>query len=536
MSRTALIAACLVAAGACTTLTGCVIYLNPQCNDQIKNGEETGVDCGGGAGCGICDFGQGCRVNGDCDGSNCVSGICQPPPCENKVRDDLETDVDCGGGTCRKCSGGRHCEADSDCFSGTCVLAQKVCSQISVSFAGEVRSPSGFKAYAMFSGDLDGDGDPDIAVVNEYGSSISVFVNDYDHAGAFRHLENPTGIAPDDSVFAKNFPTGLYPTGGGLGDFDGDGHLDVVTANYHGNSISLLFNTGTGLLNARPTVNYTTLTCRGDPSKLEGCAETSNLAVGHLNNDGALDVVASNPQRASISLFLGHPGAGGRGDGTLDPAIDIPVGINGASNPYSVAIANFNPPKTGEDNKDKDTFDDVAIGDDLTGKVIVRLSNGDGTFQPEVEYEIRGTRDYILLATDINLDGNMDILCANRGSDSVSVLLGRGDGTFRKAIVTSVRAAMAPKTRNYAPYAIAVGDFNKDGVPDVITPNFMADSATILIGVGDGTFEPAIEVPFNGPTTPYGVTTGDFNHDGKVDFATANAGSNDLLVKLNNGQ
>ena len=82
---------------------------------------------------------------------------------------------------------------------------------------------------------------------------------------------------------------------------------------------------------------------------------------------------------------------------------------------------------------------------------------------------------------------------------------------------------MAPKGKLFAPYSIAIADFNKDGVPDVVTPNFMADSATILIGIGDGRFELPIEVPFIGPTTPYGITTGDFNNDGKPDFATANA-------------
>jgi hypothetical protein len=505
-------------------LGGCVIYLNPLCTDQIHNGDETGVDCGGG--CGKCDFGQGCRVNDDCDGNNCVASVCKPPPCENGMLDPGETDVDCGG-TCRKCSGGRHCQVDGDCF-GTCVPGTKVCSSIALSFADEVRSSSGFKAYAIFAGDLDGDGDTDLAIANEYGSSIAIFINNYDHGGAFTHLLNPAG-APDDTVFGMNFPTGAYPTGGAIADFNGDGHFDVITANYHGNSVSVLFNNGTGALNLMPRVTYPTLPCT-DPSQLQGCPETSNLAVGDLNGDGALDVIATNPQKSSVSEFLGNTNGMGKGNGTLAAAIDIPVGITGGAMPYSAAIGDFN----------GDGKQDVAIAEETSGTIIVRLGNGDGTFQTEVPYGIGGVRDYILIVHDMNADGNLDLVCANRGSDNVSVLLGRGDGTFRKAIVTQVSPADAPKTKMFSPYAVTVADFNVDGVPDVATPNYQADSISVLIGIGDGHFEPAREIAFkpdgiHPDTTPYGIAAGDFNKDGKPDLATCNIGSNDLAVKLNNG-
>ena len=107
----------LVFAG--TAGSGCVFYLNPQCNDQIHNGDETGLDCGGPC-TARCDIGDGCRVDADCSESMCTGGTCTPFPCNNGVHDGAETDIDCGGGTCRKCAGGRVCAADSDCFSGSC--------------------------------------------------------------------------------------------------------------------------------------------------------------------------------------------------------------------------------------------------------------------------------------------------------------------------------------------------------------------------------------------------------------------------------
>ncbi|HWU86705.1 MAG TPA: hypothetical protein VN253_05505, partial [Kofleriaceae bacterium] len=85
----------LAAAG----LPGCIIYLNPLCTDQIRNGEETDIDCGGT--CGPCNLGDHCRVDKDCDDGICKGGTCAPVACANGVLDPGETDVDCGGDTCR---------------------------------------------------------------------------------------------------------------------------------------------------------------------------------------------------------------------------------------------------------------------------------------------------------------------------------------------------------------------------------------------------------------------------------------------------
>jgi hypothetical protein len=474
--------AAVVVGGIATS--GCVFYLNPQCNDQIHNGDETDIDCGGPCDA-RCNIGKSCRVTGDCDEANCVGGTCTALPCNNGIHDGAETDIDCGGPECRKCSGARICQVDTDCFGGDC-LPDRTCSSLrTLSFADGVSYPSGDKTYVMFSGDLNRDGHIDLVAANEQANSVSVFLN------------NGTGVF---QLAATPFQTGAYPTGVTIADFNRDGILDVVTADYHGNSVSVLLGTGTGTLSAK--ASYATL-----PE-----ADTSNLAVGDLNGDGNLDVVATNPQKASISVFLGHA------DGTLDPAIDVPVGVEGNYHPFSAAIGDF----------DGNGTADLAVGDIVTGPVMVMLGNGDGTFREPVLHPAGGTGPNVIIAVDMNLDGKLDLVTANRGSSSVSVFLGREHGVFREPVVS-------PTGAEAGPYAIAVADFNLDGVPDVVTPNFLSDSATVLIGIGDGHFEAPFDAGATGRTT-YGVATGDFNGDGKPDFATCNAGSNDVVVRMSTSQ
>ena len=491
--RAAAIAA--IAVLACAGLSsGCIIYLNPLCTDQIRNGEETDIDCGGT--CGKCDLGGRCGADADCDEGTCKGGTCAPLPCANGVQDGEETDVDCGGDTCRKCAGGRTCEAATDCFNGMCVGTPKACDELKVvSFGPAVSFPSGNKAYILLSSDFNGDGSIDLAAGNELDSEMRVFLNN--GAGTFQRV-------------ATAFPTGDYSTGGVIADFNKDGIPDVVTADYHGNSVSILLGINNGMGKGTGS-----LAPKSTFPTIEG-AETSNLAVGDLNRDGNLDVIATNPQTSSVSRFMG------RGDGTLDPAINVPVGIEGSAEPYSVAIGDFN----------LDGNNDVAIANVRNGTLIVRLGNGDGTFQDEVPYVEGGTPPYILITHDVDVDGKLDLVCANRASNDVSVLLGRGDGTFRKAVVSRTGPEDGPDT---GPYAITVADFNRDGVPDVATPNYLSSTASVLLGIGNGGFEEPIDVGTTGETS-YGIVAADLNGDGKIDLAISNAISNDVTVKLSTAQ
>jgi len=89
------------------------------CADNVVDGTETDIDCGGAA-CGPCANGKRCALPTDCAGSVCTGGLCQAVGCANLVKDATETDVDCGGVTCSPCAQGKHCLVTGDCASGTC--------------------------------------------------------------------------------------------------------------------------------------------------------------------------------------------------------------------------------------------------------------------------------------------------------------------------------------------------------------------------------------------------------------------------------
>jgi hypothetical protein len=464
-------------------LLGCVFYLNPLCTDAILNGEETDIDCGGS--CGPCAIGQSCGSGDDCDNGYCVAGACRPLPCENGVEDGAETDVDCGGGTCRKCAGARRCTVDDDCFGGSC--AQGTCASLRrVSFRDAGAYLSGDKAYVLFSGNFDGDGNVDLVAANELASTVTVFLGRGD--GSFQTV-------------TPSFPAGNYPTGGAVADFNHDGKDDLVTADFHGNSVTVLLGAGDGTF--RPPVHYPTV---------DG-GETSNLAVGDLDGDGHVDVVATNPAGGvggSVSQLRG------RGDGTLEPAVTWTLGER--FSPFSAAVGDFN----------GDGKDDVAAADAATRTIAVRLGNGDGTLADATTYAVGGEPAYIVIAHDLDRDGALDLACANRGTSNVSVLMGRGDGGFQPARVSTTGAGTGP-------YAIAVADFNLDGVPDVVTPNFASSTASILLGIGDGRFEAPIDAGNTGQTS-YGVVARDLDDDGRPDFAISNAVSNDVIVRISTSE
>ena len=170
---------------------------------------------------------------------------------------------------------------------------------------------------------------------------------------------------------------------------------------------------------------------------------------------------------------------------------------------------------------------DVAVTSFPGGTANVLLGNGDGTFKVEHAFTV-GTQPFAVAVGDVNGDGRLDLVTANRGSNTVSVLLGNGDGTFKPATAS-------PFSSGAAPVSVAVADLNGDGRLDVAVTNSTANTLSVFLGNGNGTFAVA---PGSSPATgtyPRHVTVAFVNGDGIPDLITANTNSGNASVFLGNG-
>ena len=189
--------------------------------------------------------------------------------------------------------------------------------------------------------------------------------------------------------------------------------------------------------------------------------------------------------------------------------VDYPTG----QAPFRVATGDFN----------GDAKLDLAVTNSADNTVSVLLGNGNGTFQPRVDYAT-GARPTSVVVADFNGDGKLDLAITNGSGNSVSVLLGNGDGTFRPHVDYAVHLLLSFLDAN--PQFLVAADFDRDGKLDLAVADYAGNniwgSVSVLFGNGDGTFpEISQTTVFAGPS-PSGIMAGDFDHDGEVDLAVPN--------------
>ncbi|HVF66196.1 MAG TPA: FG-GAP-like repeat-containing protein [Pyrinomonadaceae bacterium] len=275
-----------------------------------------------------------------------------------------------------------------------------------------------------------------------------------------------------------------------VGDFNGDGKQDVVTANSGANNVSVNLGDGAGGFGAA-----TTFVVGSQPR---------SVAVGDFNGDGAQDLAVANFAANSVAIFAGN------GDGTFDAGATLSVV---GTNPSSVAVGDFN----NDAKQDLVTADSGAVG------ASVFLGDGNGGFV-SAGSPAMGNQPRSVAVGDFNNDGNADIVTANSGANNISINLGNGAGSFGGP--TDFAAGSKPES-------VVVADFNGDGKQDVAAANTTTNNVSIFIG--DGTGAVAVASPVGVGTTPFSVAAGDFDGDGKQDLAVANAGANNLSISLGDG-
>jgi len=277
-------------------------------------------------------------------------------------------------------------------------------------------------------------------------------------------------------------------------------------------------NPGPGIVNsnvvflpvAMPETSASFLNAAGSPIQLG--INAGVVAVADFNGDGKQDLaIAHFFNQGTVDILLSN------GDGTFTPAAGSPIPIGNEVD--WLAVGDFN----------GDGKPDLALVEKSVNTVAVLLGNGDGTFTPAPgSPNVVGANPQQVSLCDFNGDGKLDLAVTNAFGNSVSILLGNGDGTFTQPAGTPVPVGNSPE-------GIAAGDFNGDGILDLAIANSRDFTITILLGNGDGTFASAPGSPVAAGKLPDYVVAADFNGDGKLDLATSNSNSGTVSILLGNG-
>jgi hypothetical protein len=339
------------------------------------------------------------------------------------------------------------------------------------------------------SGDFNGDGIPDLAVVSSDSQS---------------HVYVLLGIGDGTFHAAAAYAIGEYTGFVTVADVNNDGHPDIIVANTFSGNVGVLLGNANGTFSAE-----TTFPVGSGPSF---------VAVGDVNGDGIPDFIVANTADNTISVLLG--------DGTGHFATQVTYLVSAAN---GIAIGDFN-----GDGKPDLAVSNSYVYPSTLGSIDLLLGNGDGTFLAANSLAVpSGVSPSALAAADLRKDGRLDLIFADNGtainpaSPAVYLMLGNNDGTFG--------AVATYPTEDYA-QSVSVGDINHDGILDVVVPDSANDgngtSVSVLIGNGGGTLKAKTDYLVGGDAAPYDAVLADFNGDGLLDISTANYSTRSVTTLL----
>ncbi len=339
----------------------------------------------------------------------------------------------------------------------------------------------GSHPWSVALGDVDGDGRIDVVAANYDSDTVCVLKG------------NAQGTLDSPQCYASG---GSNPSSVAVADLNGDGRMDVVVANhaYYGN-VCVLRGNAQGTLDA--AVAY-------DP----GGFSPSSVAVGDLDGDGRLDVVAANSQSGSVCVLKGNA------QWTLDAAVCYG---SGGYSPSCVAVGDVS----------GDGRLDVVVVNGDSNNVCVLKGNEKGTLDGAVAYASGGSYPTSVVLGDVSGDGRLDVVVANSDlqAGDVCVLKGNERGTLDRAVPYGSGGLIAS--------ALAVGDANGDGRLDVVVVNAESNDVCVMKGNEQGTLDSA--VPYSsGGLQPSSVAIGDVSGDGRLDAVVANYASHTVCVLKGN--
>lgn len=348
-----------------------------------------------------------------------------------------------------------------------------------ISFMPPAFFPAGTVPRGIAHGDFNGDGNIDLAVVNEDAATVSILLGN--GAGGFT-LTNSYSVGVSGSSTSREIVAA---------DLNGNGRLDLIITNYTNSNITILFGNGNGTF--QPGLSYGV-----------GTNPIGIVAVD-LNGNGSLDLAIAEYAPSNRIFVLWNNGSGLFLTAT---AIQLNTGA------WGITYGDFN----------GDGIMDLAVSIFNSYTIAVIINNGNNTFQPPVYYNT-GIFPRGIISRDINNDGKLDLIVTNETNNNIAILLGNGNGSFQNPTYSTVQPGNSP-------WALAGEDFTEDGKIDIVSANSITNNVSFLTGLGNGTFEPPII--FGSGSNPWDITAADFNNDGKIDLAITNSASNNITILLNN--
>ncbi|CAF1311483.1 unnamed protein product [Adineta steineri] len=352
------------------------------------------------------------------------------------------------------------------------------------SFSDAVTYSTGYDSdpSAIVVDDFNHDNILDLAVANSETSNVGILFGNRD--GSFQVV----------IVYSTGFES--HPDSIITGNINHDQWLDIIIADSTSDNIAILFGYENGTFGT--AISYTDITF----------SNPSGLALGDVNYDNNLDIIITNFGTDNVGILAGDD------NGSFTLARSYPL-LAGAG-PKGVLIANF----------DNDITWEIVIAEAGIGSVNLLDTYTGADFLNEIMFSTgTGTHPDSVTIGDVNNDNILDVISANSANDNIGVFLGYGNGTFASWNTFYVGLDSHPQD-------VVLGDFNHDNQIDIATANGYNDSISVLLGFGNGSFSEAIVYPVRADSKPYSIVIADLNNDQKWDFVVAEYGRDNVGVML----